>query len=220
MNFDFLYIFKLVLMSVIPVLVCVIVYLLDKKTKLKDIKYVYKQIIIGLIFGGLAILATVFGLPLDGAILNVRDSAPLIAGLVFGGLSGIIAGIIGGIYRFVATYWGAGAFSQIACSISCVLAGVFAAFFRKFVSENKKTTWINGFIIASTTEVFHMLLIFVTNLDDVYKAYNVVSTCSVSMIVCNSLSVMLSIITISLLNRESFIPKKEKNKYRKSSSMF
>lgn len=210
MNFDFLYIFKLVLMSVIPVLVCVIVYLLDKKTKLKDIKYVYKQIIIGLIFGGLAILATVFGLPLDGAILNVRDSAPLIAGLVFGGLSGIISGIIGGIYRFVATYWGAGAFSQIACSISCVLAGVFAAFFRKFVSENKRTTWINGFIIASTTEVFHMLLIFVTNLDDVYKAYNVVSTCSVSMIVCNSLSVMLSIITISLLNRESFIPKKGK----------
>ncbi len=210
MNFDFLTVFKLIVMTVIPVLVCVIVYLLDKNTKLKDIKYVHKQIIIGLIFGGLSILATVFGIPIDGAILNVRNSAPLIASLVFGGLSGIIAGIIGGIYRFVATYWGAGAFSQIACSISCILAGVFGAFCRKYVFENKKTTWIDGFIIASTTEVFHMLLIFVTNLDDVYQAYRVVSTCSISMIVCNSLSVTLSLITISLLNRESFIPKKGK----------
>ncbi len=213
MTYDFLTVLKLILMTLIPVIVCIIIYLIDKKTKFGNIKYIHKQVIIGLLFGGLAVLATVCGLPLeDGAILNVRNSAPLIAGLVFGGTSGIIAGIIGGIYRFVATYWGAGAFSQVACSISCILAGLFAAFCHKFVFEDKRTNFINGFIIAATTEVFHMLLVFITNMNDVNTAYEVVATCSVPMIVCNSCAVMISLITISILNKESFFPKKGKKK--------
>ena len=32
-----------------------------------------------------------------GAVVNVRDAAPLTAGLIFGGPAGIIAGFIGGL---------------------------------------------------------------------------------------------------------------------------
>ena len=42
-------------------------------------------------------------------MLNVRDMGPLSAGLFFDPVSGIIAGLIGGVERYIAgTYWGVG----------------------------------------------------------------------------------------------------------------
>ena len=47
----------------------------------------------------LSVCGTEFGVNIGGAILNVRDTAPLCAGLIFGGPAGIIAGIAGGVER-------------------------------------------------------------------------------------------------------------------------
>ena len=195
-------IIKLFLATIFPVILSVVLYLLDKKTKFGKVNYWKKQIIIGLLFGGLAILATEFGINIDGAVINVRNAAPLTAALIFGGPAGIISGIIGGVYRFFATYWGAGSFSQLACTIGCILAGLFGAWCRKWMFDNKKPSWPYGLAIGATIETLHMLLIFITNMSDVYKAYEIVAACALPMILCNSLSVMLSLFLNALIGKE------------------
>lgn len=101
----------------VPILLnCVFVtlfYLLEKKTGFKKFNYVLKQILIGVIFGGLSAFASGYGVEILGTVANVRDAAPLCAGLIFGGPAGIISGIIGGLYRFFSVYWGGGMYTRI-----------------------------------------------------------------------------------------------------------
>lgn len=91
----------------------------------EKIPYAVRQLIIGILFGILAITGTEFGIKIDGAIINARDASLICAGLLFGAPAGIIAGVIGGAERWFAVLWGAGAYTRLACSISTVLAAFF-----------------------------------------------------------------------------------------------
>ena len=202
MKYDYITIIKLIAATLLPVALSAALYLCEKKTRYGKAKNVVRQAVAGAAFGLVAVLGTQFGIPVEGATLNVRNAAPLAAGLLFGAPSGIIAGVIGGVYRFVATYWGAGEFSRIACSVGCVAAGIFGAGCRKFMFDDKKPSWIHGLIIGGTTEVLHMLLVFVFGMKDVYGAYKVVRACAVPMILCNAVSVSLSLWVVSLIGKE------------------
>lgn len=202
MKYDILTIITLVAATLLPVVLSVVLYFAERKTKFGKANYWVRQAVIGVLFGGVAVIATAFGIPIEGAVLNIRNAAPLTAGLLFGGPAGIIAGVIGGVYRWFATYFGAGAFSQLACTIGCILAGLFGAGCRKFMFDNKKASWFYGFVIGGTTEVLHMLLVFITNMNDVYGAYKVVAICAVPMILCNAVSVMLSLLLVALIGKE------------------
>ena len=149
--------FRLITASLLPVLVTVGFYLAEKKSRFKNISNIWKQTIIGVSFGVIAILATEFGIPVDGAVLNVRNAAPLTAGLLFGWPAGIIAGLLGGVERWFSN---AGDYTRLACSIATVVAGVFGAAVRKFMLDNKKASWFYGLAVGVTTEVLHMLLVF------------------------------------------------------------
>ena len=202
MSYDFITISKLAAATLLPVVLALVLYWAERRTRFGKVNYWVRQAIIGVLFGGVAVLATAFGIPIEGAVLNVRNAAPLTAGLLFGGPAGILAGVIGGVYRWFATYFGAGAFSQLACTVGCILAGFFGAGCRKFMFDNKKASWFYGFVIGGTTEVLHMLLVFITNMDDVYAAYRVVAVCAVPMILCNAVSVMLSLFLVALMGKE------------------
>ncbi len=203
MTYDFLTVFLLVCATLLPVAPAVVLYLLERKTPFGKIKYWKRQLVAGLLFGGVAILATEFGIPVQGAVLNVRNAAPLTAGLLFGGPAGILAGAIGGVYRWIATFWGAGEFSRLACSIACILAGLFGAGCRKFMFDNKKAAWFYGLAIGCTTEVLHMLLLFLTNMDDIYTSYTIVAICAPPMIACCGISVMLSLFFVALVGKQN-----------------
>lgn len=202
MEYDILTIIKLTAATLLPVALSVILYFAERKTNFGKINFLIRQAVIGVIFGGVAVLATAFGIPIEGAVLNVRNAAPLTAGLLFGGPAGIIAGFIGGIYRWFAVYLGAGEFSRAACTVGCILAGFFGAGCRKFMFDNKKASWFYGFVIGGTTEVLHMLLVFITNMNDVYGAFKVVAVCAIPMILCNAVSVMLSLLLVALIGKE------------------
>ena len=197
-----LFIFRLVTAILFPVTIAIVLYLAEKKTKFGQLGYWKKQSIIGVIFGAAAILATEFGIPVDGAVLNVRSAAPLSAGLLFGGPAGIIAGVIGAVHRWYSVLWGIGSYTRLACSLATLLAGIIAALCREFVFNNKKVTWLYGFIIGVTTEVIHMLIAFFTHLDDLHQVFLVILKCSIPMIVANGLSVMLAMLLIALMDRE------------------
>lgn len=202
MRIDFLTVIRLVCATLLPVITAAVLYIAERKTKFGKTKYWLKQLVTGLLFGGVAVLATEFGIDVDGAVLNVRNAAPLTAGLIFGGPAGIIAGVIGGIYRWLATYWGAGEFSRLACSLASVLAGLFGAGCRKFMFDNKKASGFYGLAIGGTTEVLHMLLLFLTNMNDIYTSFRIVAKCAPLMILCNSLSVMMALFSVSLIGNE------------------
>lgn len=200
---------KLAIAALLPVVVSTILYSLDKKTAYGKLNKNAKQIVAGIIFGALAIVGTEWGIPINGAQVNCRDAAVIIAGLLFGGPAGIIAGLIGGIERWVAVAWGVGEFTKIACSVSTILAGFYAAAMRKFLFENKKPGWLLSYAMGIVMEVFHLTMVFVTNMSEPEKALKVVMACSLPMITANGLSVMLSAIAITMISNEKIVKKPE-----------
>ena len=98
-------------------------------------------------------------------------------------------------------YWGIGAYTRLACTLATFFAGIIAALCREFVFNNKKTTWLYGFIIGVTTEVIHMLIVFFTNSDDLHQAFLVILKCAVPMIISNGISVMLAMFLITAIGR-------------------
>ncbi|MBO7345574.1 MAG: SpoIIE family protein phosphatase [Clostridia bacterium] len=199
------------LLIVSIILNCVLaigVYLLDLYTPFKKFTYIKKQIIIGVLFGGASAFASSFGVEWLGAVVNVRDAAPLSAGLIFGAPAGIIAGLIGGLYRWFSVYWGAGTYTRLACSIATILAGFMAAALRKWMFDNKKPNWAYGIFIAVACEVIHMILIFITNMDNSSYAFEFVKGATLPMILGNAFAVGFSIIVISFFSSEGFFRKK------------
>ena len=116
---------------IIPILLnCFLVlavYLAEKYTPTKKLPYYVKQVIIGILFGCVSAFASSYGVEWLGTVVNVRDAAPLSAGLIFGAPAGIISGLIGGLYRWFSVYWGGGTYTQLACALATILAGFLAA---------------------------------------------------------------------------------------------
>ena len=203
---------KLALMGLFPVIASVVLYVLTKKTAFGKINRNIRQVIYGVIFGGLAVIATEFGVKAVGVTMNVRDAAPICAGLIFGAPAGIIAGVIGGVERFLAAYWGAGTYTQIACSVSTAFSGVFAAWMRKYMFDDKRPSWVYGLVTGLVCEVTHMLMVFITNLNDAQNAFIVVEKCTIPMVSINALAVMTAVLLVSIIGKEHFLLPLEKTK--------
>ena len=135
--------------------------LTDRKIGIGD------RIALGVLYGILSIFSTHVGIDFGNMVLNVRDLGPMAAGLFFDPVSGIIAGLIGGIERYiVGTYFGVGSYTRLACSISTCFAGFFAAFLHIFIFKRKKPSIAYAFFMGSVIEVFHMYVVFLTHRDD------------------------------------------------------
>ncbi len=196
----------MILKLLIPVLcnavLAVLLYMTEKKTPFGKADRWLKQCIIGVLFGALAAFSTEYGVDVGGAIMNVRDASPICAGLIFGAPAGIISGVIGGAYRWLAVFWGAGEYTRLACSVSAVLAGCIAALLRKHMFDDKKPSWIYGLGIGMVCEVLHMLMIFVTNMNDANRAFTFVESCTLPMVLANGIAVGLAVMAVSILGRE------------------
>jgi len=165
------------------------------------------KIIIGLIFGAGSVVSTHVAINYNTMLLNVRDLGPLSAGLFFDPLSGIIAGLIGGIERYIAgTYWGIGSYTRIACSVSTCLAGFVSAALHKWLFKKKIPSSAYAFIMGAVMEVFHMYVVFITHRENMDMALYVVKTCSGPMIVFTGLGLAVSVMLLKKLSGESINP--------------
>ena len=169
----------------------------------------WKKCLIGVVYGCAAILSTHFGVQYSQMVLNVRDIAPLSAGLFFDPVSGMVAGLIGGIERFIAgTFWNVGSYTSIACSVSTVLAGFLAAFLNKFVFRGRLPNAISAMFAGAVMEVFHMYAVFITHQDDMSMATYVVKNCSIPMIAFTGIGLALSVIVFLIMDEKKLrIPK-------------
>lgn len=210
---------KLGIAALLPALAAVIIYYVDKHYIKEKLSYTVKQIIIGVIFGGFAVIGTEWGIDIGTAVANARDGAVLIAGLLFGGPAGIIAGLIGGIERWFAVFWGVGSFTRVACTVSTILAGFFAAALRKYMFDDKRPSWVLALASGVVMETFHLTMVFVTNMDQVTTAMSVVKACTAPLILANSIAVMLAAIFIAAISHEKLSIEKRKEKTKISQSV-
>lgn len=190
--------FRLITAALLPVLLAVLFHWADRKGKLRKVSYPLQQTMIGVSFGIVAILATEFGIPVNGAVINVRNAAPLTAGLVFGWPAGLISGVIGGVHRW---FVDAGDFTRMACTIATFVAGIVGANVRKFMTDYRKASWFYGLAVGFTVEVLHMLLVFLTNTTELMRAFEVVQVVAIPMILSNGISVMSAILVLTYLDR-------------------
>jgi len=199
-------------MSAMTAIYVLLTWLLWKWQKNKELAP-GRKILVGLIFGAASIASTHFGVDYSHMLLNVRDLGPLSAGMFFDPISGILAGLIGGIERYIAgTYWGIGSYTAVACSVSTCLAGFLAAFVHLFILKRKKTSPVYGFFIGAVMEVFHMYAVFITHRDDMNMAFYVVKNCSIPMIVFTGLGVAVSAIILQVCSGEWRNPFRKRKK--------
>ncbi|MDO4806734.1 MAG: SpoIIE family protein phosphatase [Coriobacteriales bacterium] len=180
------------LATLLPVVAGVLLTKLSDHTPLRRMGYWPKQVLYGVIFGCIAIFGTEFGINTLDATMNVRDAAPIVAGLYFGSPAGIIAGLIGGIERWFSVLWGRGMFTRVACSVATCVSGIYAALLNRYLFDKRKPSWSIALAVGMVAEVLHLLLVFLTNMDNASKAFFVVQACSFPMIFCNSVSVALA----------------------------
>jgi len=194
---------RLTAVALVPLLATLLLHFYMRGERFKNVSDLRKQIYVGIIFGLIAIFATEFGVLHDYVNINVRDSAPLCAGLFFGPIAGIIAGLIGGIERWICVIWNDAYYTRLACSIATVLTGFIAAYLRDRIFENKTPQWTLALFTGIFCETVHMILIFVTNLSGVKYAFDYVRACSVPMILVNSVVVGLAAFFIQRIERDT-----------------
>jgi sigma-B regulation protein RsbU (phosphoserine phosphatase) len=87
--------------------------MLAKKLSILD------QVVLAVIFGLFAVYGTYTGIQTSGAIANIRNLGPMIAGLLGGPWVGLGAGLIGGVHRYFM-----GGFTAVPCTIGTVTSGL------------------------------------------------------------------------------------------------
>ena len=192
---------KLILTALLSPAVAALILLMKRKGLGSRLSPAVKQLLIGLVFAAIAILSTELGPELNGACISSRDGIVLTAGLFFGGPSGMIAGTLSGLERLIASTWGIGTYSTVACVFSTIATGIIAAALRKWVLHGERPSWKFALGVMVPLQVFHMTMIFVTHLDDSAAAVRVVYSATAPLLAANSIPVFLTALLFSEFKR-------------------
>jgi sigma-B regulation protein RsbU (phosphoserine phosphatase) len=152
------------------------------------------QVILTVVFGIVSIYGTISGVEVLGAIINVRDLAPMVAGLTCGPFVGIGAGLIGAAHRMTL-----GGFTMVSCSLATVLAGLFGGIV--WLLAGKKFVGIKvAVFFAVLMEGLHMLLALII-CRPFADAIEVVENATIPMMVANALGMFIfAFIITNLIN--------------------
>jgi len=162
------------------------------------------QLILIAVFGLLSIYGTISGVTLSGAVLNVRDLGPIIAGLTCGPVIGVGAGLIGGFYRMAQ-----GGPYMYTGFIAPVLAGLLSGIIyivnkREIISR----TYAVIFTILVESLISLIALVVATPASQLMTILTVVA---IPMIVINAVGAFIFMTIISnLLNERRTRREKEK----------
>jgi sigma-B regulation protein RsbU (phosphoserine phosphatase) len=176
--------------------------ILDKQFSFKN------QIILILLFGALSIFGTYGGIKLpSGAIANIRDLSPMVAGLIGGPVIGLGAGLIGGIHRYFL-----GGLTCLPCALATVIAGLMGGVIYKLRKGEFPPVW-QVTLFAAAMEGFHMgLTLLIAR--PYAEALAVVKQVSLPMIAANAVGAAI----FALIIRNLIIERRtaaEKDRYRR-----
>jgi len=96
---------------------------------------------------------TLRGIPVSGAIANIRDLGPMMAGILGGPIIGGLTGVIAAIHRY-----SQGGFTAIPCPIATIFAGVLAGLLSKKFKPGA-AYYSRAIFLGVVVELVHMSLI-------------------------------------------------------------
>ncbi|WP_456277765.1 LytS/YhcK type 5TM receptor domain-containing protein [Bacillus sp. AK128] len=133
----------------------------------------------------------------EEALANSRVIGVILAGLLGGYKVGIGAGLIAGVHRY-----SMGGFTDLACGLSAIIAGILAgAFFRK----NKHITLTKAFLVGALAETVQMIIILLIA-QPFHKALSLVEMIGLPMILANGIGSALFLLIIrNVFNEEEKI---------------
>ena len=158
-----------------------------------------EKILLILFFGAFGVIGTYMGIPIHGAIANLRAIAVISGGLFGGPIVGMGAGFIAGAHRFLIDMNG---FTSIPCGLSTFLEGMAAG----LVSIRLKKgilNWKAAVLIGVIGETMHML-ITLAMAKPYAEAWVLIKIISIPMITLNSIGagLFVQIIRSVLKDRE------------------
>ncbi len=151
-----------------------------------------------LVLGGLGIIGTYTGVPIQGALANARMVPVFVGGLMGGPVVGILAGTIAGVHR-----WGfdIGGFTAVSCMISTIAEGAMAGFLsNRFYRAERKPLF--ALVAAAAAEAMQMIIILITA-RPFHDAVSLVEIISIPMITANSIGCALIILAFENLFSEA-----------------
>ena len=193
---------KLILTIALPTVFAVSIYVLNKKKVFDSLNSFVKQALLGIIFGVIACILATFGSKSSGELIRLSDSAVLCAGLIFGGPAGIISGIVCSVYCHFASFITVYGFIRTGLVIGSVVAGLYAAFARKFMFENKMPSWVMGLFVGITMEVIHLNILFSAKVNDFKDILKVLNAITIPSIVATGVAVCMPILVITVITGE------------------
>ena len=112
-------------------------------------------VLVAAIFCLFAVFSTYTGIPVEGALINVRIIAIISGGILFGPWVGIPAGVISGLHRYLIDMDG---HTSIPCLIASIIAGLLATWLH--LRCRKSRLWLYGILAGMLCEGLTMLLIW------------------------------------------------------------
>jgi sigma-B regulation protein RsbU (phosphoserine phosphatase) len=166
-----------------------------RKVIFKSAKWQDYAVFIG-IFGLFSIFGTYIGIQgVYGAITNIRDLAPIVAGLIAGPFTGLAVGLIGGLHRLTL-----GGPSCIACSLATALSGLIAGLVFRF-NKGQVIGIVPAIGFGVLMECLHGLITLVLA-QPFSEAVAIVRTSIPQMMVAVSLGVGIGLIIVHNVIRE------------------
>lgn len=112
-----------------------------------------EQIILVIVFSGISIAGTYFGIPVEDALANVRDTGSIVAGLLGGPLVGTVTGLISGLHRM-----SLGGFTAVQCGLVTILGGAISGYIHQRMKP-KTPDFVTGIVIGVSIILLSMVLI-------------------------------------------------------------
>ena len=165
--------------------------ILEKRLSLKN------GLFVSIVFGLFAVYADYGAFIYGKSLISLRDFGPEIAGLIGGPVAGLGAGLIGGIHRYFYSTGG----TQIACSLTTVLAGLLSGLV--FLLRKGKVPGIWGALtLVASIEILHNVLVYVVRQDENYDFIGIIQAGFIPTLLANSLGMTIFILISANLVRE------------------
>lgn len=190
--------------------IAVLLYWLDKKYNFSQKKYWLWQLFIGILFGGLVYVNILLAPYTNSISDNVQNIIPMSAGLIFGAPAALISSAIGILIsmNLNITVW---SFVRETAAVSLGAAGIFAAFLRYYMFDDKIPSWVYGLGAGFMTAAFHMLSLLLRHMNHLQQAYVFVKTFNIYMLVISSISLTMTLYVIHSLGRDATNKEIKKN---------
>ncbi|HWR38050.1 MAG TPA: LytS/YhcK type 5TM receptor domain-containing protein [Patescibacteria group bacterium] len=119
----------------------------------KEHTTIREKILLIIFFTVISISGTYFGIPVEDAIANFRDTGAIVAGLLGGPWVGGVVGLLSGLQRIYI-----GGFTAVQCGVATILGGILAGYIHARVRP-RTPEWITGVVTGVSVVLASMGLI-------------------------------------------------------------